>query len=110
MQKLLFAVAAIAMAGAATAFTTAPALANSGSAIEQITIDTSGYDLRSARGHALLANQIERAAQRVCGAIDTRNLTHARTVRGCQRDAVADAMTQLSALTRTSSVTIGASR
>ncbi|WP_299322784.1 UrcA family protein [Parasphingopyxis sp.] len=110
MQKIAFAIAAVAMAGAATAFTTSPALAGVGYATESVTIDTRAYNVHSAQGYALLAGQIDRAAEQVCGTVDVRNLAGAETIRACQDDAINDAMAQLINLARQPSVTIGAMR
>lgn len=110
MQKIAFAFAAVAMAGAATAFTTSPAFAGAGHTAESVTIDTRAYDLDTARGYTLLNNRIDRAAEQVCGAVDVRNLAGAETIRACQDDAVNDAVAQLNDLMRSPTVTIGASR
>lgn len=110
MQKIAFAFAAVAMAGAATAFTTSPALAGVGHTVDYVTIDTRTYDLDTAQGYARLTDRIDRASKQVCGTVDVRNLAGAETIRACQDDAVNDAMVQLNDLMRSPTVTIGASR
>jgi len=49
MQKIAFVLAAVAMAGGLTTLTTTPAFAGT----ENVTIDTSAYDLRSCQTEAV---------------------------------------------------------
>ncbi|MEM8695677.1 MAG: UrcA family protein [Pseudomonadota bacterium] len=107
MQKIAFAFAAVAMAGAATAFTTSPALAGAG---DTVTIDTRTYDLRTEQGYARLTDRISRASRQVCGRVDVRDIAGAVEVRACQDDAMNDAMAQLHDVARSPSVTVGGSR
>ncbi|QLC25908.1 UrcA family protein [Parasphingopyxis algicola] len=109
MQKIAFAFAAVAMAGAATAFTTSPALAAMAK-VETVVIDTRTYDLRSSQGYARLTERIDRASRQVCGTVDVRDIEEAYAIRACQGAAVEDAMEQLNDVARSPSVTVGASR
>jgi UrcA family protein len=109
VRKISFAFVAVTMAGTMTHVTTAPAFAAS-EITQSVAIDTSGYDLRSASGYALVTNRIERAAEQVCGAVDSRRLAGATTIRNCHSAAVEDALVQLSNISRSPTVTVGASR
>ena len=106
MQKFAFALAALAITGAATSLATSPAMAESRS----LAVETTGYDLGTAAGYAAIANRIDRAADAVCGTVDFRDQRVAELHRQCSETAAADAMDQLSRLSRSPSVTVGASR
>ncbi len=112
MSKFVFAVAAVAMAGAATAFTTAPAMAGAPHAkTETVVIDASAFNVDTEAGYQALAGRIDRAVREVCGEIEPRELSRAPEVRACQASSRADAMEQLEALASgRGSVTIVASR
>lgn len=110
MQKFAFAVAAVAMAGAATTFTTSPALAGVNHSAQTVSIDTRAYDLDTEQGYSLLTDRIDRASKQVCGAVDVQDLAGSYEVRACQDAAVSDAMAQLIDIARSPTVTVGASR
>ena len=106
MKKVAFAFAAVAMTGALTTITTTPAFAGT----ENVTIDTSAYNLRSAADYSALTSRIDRASKQVCGTVNVRDLAGANEVRSCQTESVDDAMAQLENIARTPTVTVGASR
>lgn len=107
MKKVMFALAAIATTGVATGLATSPAMAQD---LPTETIETAAYNLDSEAGYEAVANQIRRAAGRVCGNVDQRNLALAQSWQACRSVAIADGMEQLDAATRAGSVTVVASR
>jgi UrcA family protein len=94
MKKIAFVIAAIGMAGATTAFTTAPAFAET-AATESVAINTGVYNAGSAAGYRELSQRIDRAARQVCGAVSPQRLAEAPAIRACQEEARASAMRQL---------------
>jgi UrcA family protein len=99
MKKIAFAFAAVGMAGAATAFTTAPAFAETGtSETESVSINPSAYNVGSAVGYRELSERIERTADRVCGRPAAGQIREAIRIRQCRADAIAGAMRQLNRL------------
>ncbi|MBC2776506.1 UrcA family protein [Parasphingopyxis marina] len=97
MKKFAFAVAAIGMAGATTAFTAAPAFAGTETGETQsVAINTGIYNVGSAAGYRELSQRIDRAARQVCGTVSPQRLAEAPAIRACQEDARASAMRQLS--------------
>ena len=106
MKKIVFACAAFAMTGIVTAAASAPAFAET----NQVVIETAAYDLGSAAGHDALAGRIRRAGSAVCGPDDVRMTRGVHAFRSCRTAAIADGMSQLDALGRRATVTIGASR
>jgi UrcA family protein len=73
MQKVVFAFAAVAMAGGLTTLTTTPTFAGT----ENVTIDTPAYNLRSASGYSALTSRIDSASKQVCGTVDVRDIAGA---------------------------------
>jgi UrcA family protein len=107
MKRVAFAIAAVAMAGAVTTFTTSPAFAGT---TQAVTIDASAYNLRTASGYSAMTGRIDRASKQVCGTVDVRNISGAHQVRSCQAEAVDNAMAQLGNIAGSPTVTVGASR
>ncbi len=107
MKKVIFAFAAFGVTIGATGLATSPAMAQD---IPSETIDASAYNLASEQGYEAVAGQIRRAAGRVCGAVDLRNLSAAPGWFACRDDAIADGMDQLADAARTGNVTVAASR
>ncbi len=107
MNRIPFALAAVAMAATVTSLAAVPAMAQE---MPFETIQTAAYDLGSEAGYATVARQIGRAATRVCGATERRNLSTAPKAMACRQIALEDGMRQLEQRTNGASVTVVASR
>lgn len=105
-KKIRFALASLAVSGAATFAAIAPAHAETYSQA----VDIAPYDVDSAAGYALVADRIEDAAGQVCGNVDPRNLALRASYNACRDAAVADGMAQLDSMSRRARVVITASR
>ncbi|NNC73744.1 MAG: UrcA family protein [Sphingomonadaceae bacterium] len=106
MKKVVFALAALGVSVGATSLATSPAMAQD---LPSETIEVAGYNLASEEGYTAVAGQIRRAAGRVCGNVNLRNLSEAPGWFACRDIAVEDGMDQLADAARAGNVTITAS-
>ncbi len=107
MNKVSFALAALAATGTVTCLAISPVAARP---LPSETVETAGYDLNSDAGYANVSGQIRRAATRVCGATNLRNLSTAPEAIACRDATMANAMAQLDRQASRASVTVIASR
>lgn len=106
MNKFVFALASVAMSGAAVFVATAPVAAQT----PAITVPTAGYDLDDPAGYDAVAARVQRAAGVVCGRVDMRNLDQVPEFNSCRSAALEDGIRQLDTIARNAQVTVSASR